>query len=111
MTGAFANVQLELPHPEIAINVPASALIFDQSGLRVATVGADDRVVLKPVTIARDLGKVVEIASGLTADDRVIDSPPDGIASGDQVRVAGSPDPKLAPETASAKRAPGKPPG
>ena len=92
MTGAFANVRLELPNPESAINVPASALIFDQSGLRVATVGADDRVVLKQVTIARDLGREVEIGSGLTADDRVIESPPDGIAEGDQVRVAGKPD-------------------
>jgi RND family efflux transporter MFP subunit len=111
LTGAFVNVRLELAHPEIAINVPASALIIGQDGVRIATLGADDRVVLKPVTIARDLGKVVEIASGLGADDRVIDSPPDGIASGDQVRVAGSPDPKLPPETASAKHAPGKPPG
>jgi RND family efflux transporter MFP subunit len=111
MTGAFVNVQLELAHPEIAINVPASALIIGQNGLHVATVGPEDRVVLKPVTIARDLGKVVEVASGLTADDRVIDSPPDGIASGDQVRVALTPGSKLAPETASAKRVPGKPPG
>jgi hypothetical protein len=79
--------------------------------LHVATVGADDRVVLKAVTIARDLGKVVEVASGLAADDRVIESPPDGIASGDQVRVAATPGARLAPETASAKRAPAKPPG
>jgi RND family efflux transporter MFP subunit len=111
LTGAFVNVQLELAHPETAINVPASALIIGQSGLHVATVGADDRVVLKVVTIARDLGKVVEIAAGLAADDRVIESPPDGIASGDQVRVAATPGTKPAPETASAKRAPGKPPG
>jgi RND family efflux transporter MFP subunit len=91
MTGAFATVRLELPNPESAIHVPASALIFDQGGLRVATVGPDDRVVLKPVTIARDLGKEVEIATGLTAEDRVIETPPDGIASGDQVRIAGKP--------------------
>jgi RND family efflux transporter MFP subunit len=91
MTGAFATVRLELPNPESAIHVPASALIFDQGGLRVATVGPDDRVVLKPITIARDLGKEVEIATGLTAEDRVIETPPDGIASGDQVRIAGKP--------------------
>ena len=108
MTGAFANVHLALPPPETAINVPASALIFDQSGLRVATVGADDRIVLKAVTISRDLGKEVEIASGLSADDLVIAAPPDGIASGDQVRVAGAPG---MPETAAAKRVQGKPPG
>lgn len=91
MTGAFATVRLELPNPEAAIHVPASALIFDQTGLRVAVVGPGDRVVLKPVTISRDLGREVEIATGLAADDRVIDSPPDGLAAGDQVRVAGKP--------------------
>ena len=108
MTGAFANVHLDLSTPDTAINVPASALIFNQNGLRIATVGADDRVVLKAVTIARDLGKEVEIASGLSANDRVMTAPPDGIASGDQVRVAGAPG---APETANAKRAQIKPPG
>lgn len=90
MTGDFANVSFELPHPDIAINVPASALIFNQSGLFVATVGNDNRVLLKQVTISRDLGKEVEIGSGLSANDRVIESPPDGITSGDLVRIAGS---------------------
>ena len=71
--------------------IPASALIFDAKGLSVATVGADNRVVLKPVTIARDLGKVIEIGSGIAATDRVIESPPDGIASGDQVKIATKP--------------------
>jgi len=87
MTGAFANVQLALPAADSKIHVPASALIFDQAGLRVATVGPEDKVILKPVTIARDLGREVEIATGLTVEDRVIESPPDGIALGDQVRV------------------------
>ena len=111
MTGAFANVRLELPHPEVAINVPASALIFDQGGLRVATIGLDNRVVLKTVTVARDLGKVVEIATGLTAEDRVIESPPDGIAHGDLVRITGAPGNPLEAETASSKRTLSKPPG
>jgi RND family efflux transporter MFP subunit len=108
MTGAFANVHLELPAPDTAINVPSSALIFDQSGLRIATVGDDDKVVLKTVTISRDLGRDVEIASGLSATDRVIASPPDGIAAGDQVRIAGAPG---APKTTASERARRKPPG
>jgi RND family efflux transporter MFP subunit len=87
MTGGFANVRLVLDYPDVAINVPAGALIFDRDGLRVATVGPDNRVVLKPVTISRDFGKEVEIGSGLAADDRIIESPLDGIASGDAVRV------------------------
>ena len=107
MTGAFANVRLELPNPADTMSVPASALIFDQGGLRVATVGADDRIVLKPIAISRDLGREVEISSGLNADDRVVTSPPDGIATGDQVRVAGAPGTVAAP----AKTAPVKPRG
>jgi RND family efflux transporter MFP subunit len=106
MTGAFTNVSFELPHPEVAINVPASALIFNQTGLQIATVGDDNRVVIKKITIARDLGRDVEIGSGLSAEDRVIDSPPDGIASGDQVRIADAPQKAGAagkPETADAK--------
>jgi RND family efflux transporter MFP subunit len=89
MTGGFTTVTFELVRPETDFNVAASALIFDRSGLRVATVDRANRVILKDITIARDLGKEVEIGSGLTAEDRVIQSPPDGLRNGDLVRVAG----------------------
>jgi RND family efflux transporter MFP subunit len=103
MTGDFTNVSFDLVHPEIAINVPASALIFDQSGLHVAVIGGDGRIVLKQVTIARDLGNEVEIGSGIAAEDRVVSNPPDGIATGDKVRIAGAPGAPGEPETAEAK--------
>ena len=88
MPGGSANVQVDLAGGAGSFRIPVSALMFDQAGLRVATVGADDRVLLKAVTIARDLGSEIEIGSGLQADDRVIAAPPDGIAEGDQVRIA-----------------------
>jgi RND family efflux transporter MFP subunit len=103
MTGAFANVSFELAHPEVALTVPASALIFNRRGLRIATVDSDNRVVLHEVSIARDLGKELEIGSGLTANDRVIISPPDGIADGDRVRVLGPAAEPDNPETAEAR--------
>ena len=103
MTGDFTNVTFDLPHPEIAINVPASALIFNQQGLQVATVGSNGRIVLKQVTISRDLGNEVELGSGIAADDRVVANPPDGIATGDQVRIAGAAGVPAAGETAEAK--------
>jgi hypothetical protein len=43
--------------------------------------------VLKTVAIGRDLGQVVEIATGIAATDRIIESPPDGLSDGDPVRV------------------------
>jgi len=88
LPGAFANVQFDLRSAAANLSVPASALIFDSSGVRVATIGTDNRVALKPVMVARDLGSVIEISSGLAANDRIIDSPPDGIAIGDLVRIA-----------------------
>ena len=103
MTGAFATVTFELPNPENAINVPASALIFDRSGLQIAIVDRDNRIILKPITISRDLGSEVEIGSGIGAEDRVVINPPDGLVTGDQVRVAGSPGAPGEPATASAK--------
>jgi membrane fusion protein (multidrug efflux system) len=89
MPGGYANVKLSLQRDAVPLHIPASALIFNQNGLRVATVGPDDKVLFKTVTIARDLGRDIELASGVTADDRIIVAPPDGIADGDQVRVAG----------------------
>jgi RND family efflux transporter MFP subunit len=103
MTGSYANVRVELPTPSAAISVAASALIFDRSGLRIATVGEGDRVVFKPVMIARDLGNEIEIASGLAPEDRVITTPPDGIAAGDQVRIAEAKPTRTLPATASNK--------
>ena len=91
MPGAYANVRLALAGDSVPLHIPASALIFDQNGLRVATVGSDDKVLFKKVTIARDLGRNIELSSGLTPDDRIIVTPPDGIADGDSVRVVGGP--------------------
>jgi RND family efflux transporter MFP subunit len=102
--GAYANVQFNLPLASTNLSVPASSLIFDHSGLRVAVVGSDNRVAFRSVSIARDLGDVVEISSGLAADDRLIDSPPDGIDTGDQVRLApGSTSGKLMATTATVR--------
>ena len=102
MPGGFAHVRFHLPVDSAALRVPASSLIFDKAGLRVATVGAGDKVAFKTVSILFDYGKTVAIGSGLNADDRVIDSPPDGIKDGDVVKLAND-DVKLATEDAAAK--------
>src|ERR1700750_3165506 len=89
MPGGYAHVKMSLQRDAVPLHIPASALIFNQNGLRVATVGPDDKVLFKTVTIARELGRDIELASGVSPDDRIIVAPPDGIADGDQVRVAG----------------------
>lgn len=88
LPGGYASVNLKLPNAVSALSIPSSALIFDKSGLRVATVESDGKTRLKQVTLSRDMGKTVEISAGLEPTDRVIENPPDGIADGQAVRVA-----------------------
>ena len=91
MPGDYAGIHLQVDPTGRALSVPASALIFDAKGLSIATVDSSQRVQLKPVSIARDLGTMVEVASGLATDDRVIENPPDGIENGAAVHVVGTP--------------------
>jgi RND family efflux transporter MFP subunit len=89
MPGDYASIHLQIAGAAHVLSVPSSALIFDAKGLSIATVDSNNRVLLKPVSIQRDLGAVVELASGLSSGDRVIQNPPDGIGNGAQVRLAG----------------------
>jgi RND family efflux transporter MFP subunit len=91
MPGDYASIHLQIAAAAHVLSVPSSALIFDAKGLSIATVDSGGHALLKPVSIERDLGAVVELSSGLAADDRVIQNPPDGIGNGAEVRLAGSP--------------------
>jgi RND family efflux transporter MFP subunit len=102
MPGAYANVQLTVGDRHNVLVIPSSALIFNKDGLHVATVGSDNRVVMKPITIGRDLGAKIEIASGLAPEDRVIESAPDDIVNGDKVNVKEPPNPATAPSSLNA---------
>lgn len=86
--GDYAQVTFNLPPASGALRLPATAVMFRNDGMTVAVVGPNDRVALKHVTVARDLGTTVEIATGLSPNDAVIDNAPDSIANGELVRVA-----------------------
>ena len=94
--GAFTKVEFELPGDPNVVRIPTSALLFRESGTEVAMLGPDDKVDIKPVTLGRNLGTLVEVVEGLKATDRVINSPSDSLATGDQVRVAGDSGPSSA---------------
>jgi len=85
--GTFAEVHFNLPPDADVYRVPTSALVFREHGLELATVGADDKVVMKPIIAGRDLGTEIEVRSGLAPTDRVIDSPSDSLSAGDLVKV------------------------
>lgn len=86
-SGSYAEVHFDLHSASNVFRLPASVLLFRSEGLQVATVGADNRVVLKSITIANDLGRTVEVSSGIGSSDLVIDSPSDSIVEGEVVRI------------------------
>ena len=87
--GAYASVDFELPTNPNVVRIPTSAPIFREQGMEVATIAPGDKIELKPVTLGRNLGTEVEIVKGLMLADRVVNSPPDSLAAGDEVHIAG----------------------
>jgi RND family efflux transporter MFP subunit len=87
LPGAAVKVHLKMASGAPTLLLPVSALLFRAEGPRVAVLAAGDRATLVPVSIGRDYGNKVEVTAGLAAGVRVIDSPPDSLVDGNQVRV------------------------
>ena len=87
LPGSYTQTHLKLSKPINSFRLPVNALLFRAQGLQVATLDKHNKVVLKSVTIHHDLGREVEINSGITTNDRIIINPSDSIAEGEQVRV------------------------
>src|ERR1700730_2730161 len=86
--GAYCQVAFPLAqHPNV-MRVPVTALVPADRGAQVALLSNDDKAVLQPVQLGRDFGDSVEVVAGLSPSDRVIDSPPETLQSGDQVQLA-----------------------
>jgi RND family efflux transporter MFP subunit len=90
LPGGYAEVHFKLPAAIAgsSLKLPANVLLFRGEGLQVATVGPENRVVLKTVEIGRDYGSDIEVVRGLTANDDVILSPPDSLTNSAVVQVS-----------------------
>jgi RND family efflux transporter MFP subunit len=82
--GMYVQTRFQLK-PTKLVQVPAGAMLFRASGPQVAVIDGDQKVKFQDVTIARDNGKVVEIASGLSEGDTVAVNISNQIADGQKV--------------------------
>ncbi len=89
--GSYAEVHMSLPGGR-ALIVPVSSVLFRSEGLRVGVVRAgktgNGTVEMTPVTVGKDFGNEIEITSGITERDLIIESPSDSLTSGTVVRVS-----------------------
>jgi RND family efflux transporter MFP subunit len=72
LPGMFVSTNLTLSIPHKTIEIPGTALYSDAQGLRVGVVGPDRKVHFAPVTIERDTGATLVIATGLTGDEKIL---------------------------------------
>lgn len=86
LPGSLAQVHFKTAAVPTFI-VPAAAIIFRKEGLRVGTVVNGNVAHLVPVVIGEDDGATVQIVSGLTMGDQVIQDPPDSLIDGEKVQI------------------------
>jgi RND family efflux transporter MFP subunit len=88
--GVYCTVELKIPRTAPALIVPASAIIFNQSGMQAAVV--DNAVAhLHKIAITTDYGTEVEVNEGLKNGDQVVLQPPVNLADGDKVNILPEP--------------------
>jgi len=87
LQGEYAEVHFDAALNGDRISLPINALLFRPEGPMAAVVGPDSRLVLKRLSIGRDLGASVEILEGITPQDPVVVNPPDSLETGQQVAV------------------------
>jgi multidrug efflux pump subunit AcrA (membrane-fusion protein) len=102
LSGMYADVRVTLPAARRVFELPATVLMSDAAGLRIAVVGADNRVHLQRVVLDRDLGATVQIASGLDGSERVIQVPNAELEEGQPVEPLAA---KVPPPSASSSAA------
>ncbi len=89
--GTYCQVQFQIPGDPNMVLVPATALISGDHGTQVAVLDNSNKVVVKSIQLGHDFGDTVEVVAGLSPSDRVIDSPPETIKTGDHVQLAAAP--------------------
>ena len=88
LPGSLAQVHFKTPSAGPTLIVPAATLIFRKEGLRVGVVVNGNTAHMVPVVIGEDDGANVQIVSGLSLGDQVIQDPPDSLIEGEKVQVA-----------------------
>lgn len=110
MAGGYAQVRFPQAKLEAALTLPSNTVLFRADGPQVGVVLPDGTVELHKVALGRDFGPSIEIASGVTPQDRVIVNPSDSLATGSKVAVVETKKPGKAdqPEKAEKPEKPGK---
>ena len=107
--GTYVDVTFQVPSDPRILTMPEDALIFRAAGTQVAVVDEHDRVHLRDITLGQNLGTTVQVTSGLSPSDKLVNNPPAGLMDGETVEPV-TPAPGYASASTSAPDPPGQPP-
>jgi RND family efflux transporter MFP subunit len=88
LPGMYVQAQLELPVARKVFEIPSTALYSDAQGVRVAIVDAAHKIHFVTVAIERDTGATLQLATGLTGDERLVKVAVPSLVEGQVVDVS-----------------------
>jgi RND family efflux transporter MFP subunit len=88
--GINCTIELQIPRKTPSYKISAEAIIFNESGLQVAVV-ENGVVRLRKVMVIRDLGKEIEVNSGIKQGDQLILNPAVDLVDGSKVQTQVTP--------------------
>src|SRR4030095_11644803 len=85
LPGMFVYVSFKIGPSGTRWRVPATAMIFNAQGTRVAIVGAGNKLHFQDVVVGRDLGTSIDIQAGLHGNEQVVSQPTVSLQEGQVV--------------------------
>ena len=85
-SGIYCTVELRIPRKSPSYRISADAVIFNAGGMQVAVVQGGV-VHFRKIGVLRDLGRELEVDSGVSRGDQVILNPSVDLADGAKVRT------------------------
>ena len=100
LPGSLGEVHFAVGTNVDKVTIPVNAMLFRAEGPRVAVVGTDKKVQLRPINIGRDYGATLEVLGGVSPTDQIVINPPDSLEEGELVNIAQPPPNQQAPTQA-----------
>lgn len=89
--GMYVKVRFQLKRARQPMMVPATTLVVNAQGTRVAVVRTDGTIHYQGIELGRDLGPEVEVLSGLEGNESLVENPVESLTEGRKVEVISDP--------------------
>ena len=86
LPGTFVYVAFKIGPSGTRWRVPATAVLFDAKGTRVAVVGGGNKLHFVSVVLGRDFGDVIDVQAGLQGNESVVAQPTVSLQEGQVVK-------------------------